>query len=40
MSSAFFQLMRPISSAFTSDTLSIGRSPGKGPCTRAELDFM
>ena len=40
MSSAFFQLMRPISSAFTSDTLSVGGSPGKGPRTRAELDFV
>ncbi|KAI0352013.1 hypothetical protein OH77DRAFT_829733 [Trametes cingulata] len=35
MSSAFFQLMRPISSAFTSDTLS--GSPAKR--TPAELDF-
>ncbi|KAI0669428.1 hypothetical protein C8Q78DRAFT_977573 [Trametes maxima] len=35
MSSAFFQLMRPISSAFTSDTLS--GSPVKR--TPAELDF-
>ncbi|KAH9935113.1 uncharacterized protein BXZ73DRAFT_89498 [Epithele typhae] len=33
MSSAFFQLMRPISSAFTSDTLSAPRTP-------AELDFV
>ena len=39
MSSAFFQLMRPISSAFTSDTLSVGGSPGKTPRTPAELDF-
>ena len=38
--SAFFQLMRPISSAFTSDTLLVGGSPDKGPRTRAELDSM
>ena len=38
MSSAFFQLMRPISSAFTSDTLSTGGSPGRSR-TPAELDF-
>ncbi|TBU46639.1 hypothetical protein BD309DRAFT_888031 [Dichomitus squalens] len=36
MSSAFFQLMRPISSAFTSDTMSV--SPSKR--TPAELDFL
>ena len=38
--SAFFQLMRPISYAFTSDTLLVGGSPDKGPRTRAELDSM
>ena len=38
--SAFFQLMHPISSTFTLDTLSVGGSPCKGPCTRVALDFM
>ncbi|KAI8978267.1 hypothetical protein BD414DRAFT_421946 [Trametes punicea] len=39
MSSAFFQLMRPISSAFTSDTLSAGGGGNPSKRSPAELDF-
>ncbi|KAI9061367.1 hypothetical protein FKP32DRAFT_1594529 [Trametes sanguinea] len=39
MSSAFFQFMRPISSAFTSDTLSSGGGGSPIKRTPAELDF-